>query len=158
LIAWFGPRGLSTLLLVLLAVFADVSEAEQLFAIASLVVLLSVVLHGGGTALLMRRRAEPLVATARGSSRRSSLPIAVSRAAPPAIDSSAVPERITMDELKDLLARNEPVILGDVRTDRTYRNDAVRARGAVRLPSEDAVRTARELGLAQHATLVLYCA
>jgi hypothetical protein len=50
------------------------------------------------------------------------------------------------------------VTLVDVRTDRTYRGDAQRARGAVRLPPEDAVRTARQLGLEQHATLVVYCA
>src|SRR5207248_10623032 len=58
LIAWFGPRGLSTLLLVLLAVFAGVPGAERLFATACLVVLLSVVLHGGGIALLLRHRSQ----------------------------------------------------------------------------------------------------
>ena len=57
LIAWFGPRGLSTLLLVLLPVFAGVVEAPRLFAVAALVVLLSVVLHGGGIALFLRRQA-----------------------------------------------------------------------------------------------------
>jgi rhodanese-related sulfurtransferase len=69
-----------------------------------------------------------------------------------------VPERITVGELRELWAREEPVVLVDVRTDRTYRGDALRARGAVRLPPEDAVRTARQLGLEQHATLVVYCA
>jgi len=39
LIAWFGPRGLSSLLLVLLAVFAGVPGSDQLFAVCSLVVL-----------------------------------------------------------------------------------------------------------------------
>lgn len=47
LISWFGPRGLSTLLLVLLPVFAGVEGGAQMFAICSLVVLLSVVVHGG---------------------------------------------------------------------------------------------------------------
>jgi len=69
-----------------------------------------------------------------------------------------VPERMTIDELRELTSRDEPVVLVDVRTDRTYRGDALRARGAVRLPPEDAVRTARQLGLEQHATLVVYCA
>jgi hypothetical protein len=52
LIAWFGPRGLSSLLLVLLPVFAGLGGSEQLFAICSLVVLVSVVLHGGSPMLL----------------------------------------------------------------------------------------------------------
>src|SRR5437763_7266109 len=43
LIAMFGPRGLSSLLLVLLPVFAGIPGAERLFEITSLVVLLSVV-------------------------------------------------------------------------------------------------------------------
>lgn len=60
LIAWFGPRGLSSLLLVLLAVFAGVPGSDQLFAICCLVVLLSVLLHGGSPMLLagLARRRE----------------------------------------------------------------------------------------------------
>ncbi len=54
LIAWFGPRGLSSLLLVLLPVFAGLPGSEQLFSICSLVVLVSIVLHGGSPMLLAR--------------------------------------------------------------------------------------------------------
>ncbi|HKX26059.1 MAG TPA: cation:proton antiporter [Blastocatellia bacterium] len=54
LIAWFGPRGLSSLLLILLPVFAGLPGSERLFAICSLVVLVSVVLHGGSPMLLAR--------------------------------------------------------------------------------------------------------
>jgi sodium/hydrogen antiporter len=54
LIAWFGPRGLSSLLLVLLPVFAGLPGSEQLFAICCLVVLLSVVVHGASPMLLGR--------------------------------------------------------------------------------------------------------
>jgi sodium/hydrogen antiporter len=56
LIAWFGPRGLSSLLLVLLPVFAGIAGSEHLFAICSLVVLLSVIVHGGSPLILARRR------------------------------------------------------------------------------------------------------
>ncbi|HEY8459318.1 MAG TPA: cation:proton antiporter, partial [Blastocatellia bacterium] len=41
LIAWFGPRGLSSLLLVLLPVFAGLPGAERLFSICSLAALAS---------------------------------------------------------------------------------------------------------------------
>lgn len=54
LIAWFGPRGLSSLLLILLPVFAGLPGSDQLFSICSLVVLVSVVLHGGSPMLLAR--------------------------------------------------------------------------------------------------------
>lgn len=158
LIAWFGPRGLSTLLLVLLAVFAGVPGAERLFAISCLVVLLSVVLHGGGIALFLRRRVDATAIAAPTPLGRPMLPVVERAETPREAPVADVPERITIGELRELWAHEEPVVLVDVRTDRTYRGDSMRAAGAVRLPPEDAVRTARQLGLEQHATLVVYCA
>jgi NhaP-type Na+/H+ or K+/H+ antiporter len=70
LIAWYGPRGLSSLLLILLPVFAGLPGSGQLFAVCSLVVLVSVVLHGGSPMLLARaarRRAARESAGAAGS-------------------------------------------------------------------------------------------
>ena len=55
LISWFGPRGLSTLLLVLLPVFEGVQGADTMFAICALVVLLSVVVHGGSLTVIGRK-------------------------------------------------------------------------------------------------------
>jgi rhodanese-related sulfurtransferase len=85
-------------------------------------------------------------------------------AAPPAqaltteSSAAAVPERITLDEVRRLQEAGKPVVLADVRTDRTYQTDNLKAKGAIRLPPDDAVRRARELGLDHHATVVLYCA
>jgi len=45
-IGWFGPRGLNSLLLALLAVQANVPQAEYLLVITGVVVLVSVVAHG----------------------------------------------------------------------------------------------------------------
>lgn len=45
-VGWFGPRGLNSLLLALLAVQADVPGAEYLLAVTGMVVVVSVVLHG----------------------------------------------------------------------------------------------------------------
>lgn len=59
LIAWFGPRGLSSLLLVLLPVFNGLPGSEELFAICCLVVLLSVVMHGGTLMVLAQTKLEP---------------------------------------------------------------------------------------------------
>jgi hypothetical protein len=179
IIAMFGPRGLSSLLLVLLPVFAGVPGSEQLFTITCLVVLLSVVIHGGGIAVYLQRHggaaagapvpsASP--APAKGSqatveSRPSladtlahptpSRPMpAVQR--PPSAD-APVPERISIQEFRDLHRSGEPIIVLDVRTERSYRDEPGIGVGAMRFPPEDAVRLARERRLDKDATLVLYC-
>jgi sodium/hydrogen antiporter len=148
-IAWAGPRGLSSLLLVLLPVFAGVPGSERLFAITSLVVLLSVALHGTGIAVFLRMSEGPIS----DATEFTTAPVTTQ----PDPD-SRVPERITLDELRRLRERGERVILADVRTERSHQADNLRAEGAVRLPPDDAVRRARELGLDHHATVVLYCA
>lgn len=67
LISWFGPRGLSTLLLVLLPVFDGVEGGATMFAICSLVVLLSVVVHGGTLMLVGKGRREEKPGTGAGT-------------------------------------------------------------------------------------------
>lgn len=168
IIALFGPRGLSSLLLVLLAVFAGVGGAEQLFQITCLVVLLSVVLHGGGMALFLRRHSEttpalaapattrptPAPAASPGPS-RVSLPLAEEAA--PSV-AAEVPDRITIGEVLDLRERGEEVVLVDARADRNYRTSDIEAAGAIRIDPERPVRDATALRLSQRATLVVYCA
>src|SRR5688572_1059393 len=72
LITWFGPRGLSTLLLALLPAFVAVPGAEKLFAISGLVVLLSVVVHGGSLVFLGRKKPAPASELLRVSAKVSS--------------------------------------------------------------------------------------
>jgi sodium/hydrogen antiporter len=158
LIAWFGPRGLSSLLLVLLPVFAGLPGAEQLFEICSLVVLVSVVLHGGAPMLLAqaaRKRARREVAEPAGRA-------VVSMPAPgpaAAQEGSGIDsQRISLDELRRLWRANEPVTILDVRTERSYEEDDLQAKGAVRMPPDHVAERARELGLKQEAWLVAYCA
>ena len=150
IVAWIGgPRGLSSLLLILLAVFAGVPGSDRLFAITCLVVLLSVAIHGTAIAVFLRRTEGPIGDAAEVSE------APVTREPDP---DAKVPERITLDALRRLREAREPVILADVRTDRSYVADNLKAEGAIRLPPDDAVRRARELGLDHHATVVLYCA
>ncbi|MEJ7810229.1 MAG: cation:proton antiporter [Gemmatimonadaceae bacterium] len=185
LIAWFGPRGLSTLLLVLLPVFAGVPGSERLFTVSSLVVLLSVVLHGGGIAIYVRRReAEaraartPVISAiaANGAAATSATVVSagatlgapsVGRALPvadlgPRASEGAadgwVPEKITVDELRQLWSEGASVVLLDVRTERSFRLDPVLARGAIRMPPDEAVAHATERQLSRDATLAAYCA
>jgi sodium/hydrogen antiporter len=150
IIAWLGgPRGLSSLLLILLPVFAGVQGGDRLFAITCLVVLLSVVIHGTAIAVFLRKTEGPIPDT---------LDVSDGKVAKEPDPAAKVPERITLDELRRLRESGEPVILADVRTDRSYADDNLKAVGAIRLPPDDAVRRARELGLDHHATVVLYCA
>jgi NhaP-type Na+/H+ or K+/H+ antiporter len=157
LIGLFGPRGLSSLLLVLLPVFAGVPGADHLFALTCLVVLLSLVVHGTGIAISLRRLAPPAVAppAAPESGRAPSMPAASVATAP--VEAS-VPERITIDELRELRRSGQPVLIADVRTERSYQDHSSIGVGAIRLPPDEAVRLAREKRLDQTATLVLYCA
>jgi cell volume regulation protein A len=155
LIAWLGPRGLSTLLLALLPMFAGVEGSVRLFQITCLVVLLSVVVHGAGIAIFLRRTRSD-----------SPSPPAVREKAPGPLtfghasseaEAAPVPEKITIEDLRELQERGEPVTVLDVRTERSYRESHAIGRDAIRMPPDDAVRLARERRLDPNATLVLYC-
>jgi cell volume regulation protein A len=148
IIAWAGPRGLSSLLLVLLPVFAGAPGGEQLFTITCLVVLLSVAIHGTGIAIFLRRSEG-----AEADVPPSSAPVTTE----PELKVQ-VPERITLEELRQLQEAGAPLVLADVRTDRSFSADKLIARGATRLPPDDAVRRARQLGLDRRSTIALYCA
>jgi cell volume regulation protein A len=156
LIAWLGPRGLSSLLLVMLPVFAGVSGSEQLFAITSLVVLFSVVLHGGGIAIFLRRIAKV----------ESSLIVHAPEAAGtiqksrelPQLDTQTADEKITVDEVRAMDARGEPYTVIDVRKDKSLNADDLIATNALQFMPDDAVKGARDKQLSNRGTLVVYCA
>jgi NhaP-type Na+/H+ and K+/H+ antiporter len=152
IIAWLGPRGLSALLLVLLPVFAGIEGSVRLFQITCLVVLLSVLLHGGGIAVFLRR----------ATRRQGAAPVVTAVPAPRSekperVAQEQVPERITIPELRRLWEQGEPVTVLDVRSERSYGDDPQIAKEAIRMPPDDAVRLARERGLDQHGTVALYC-
>jgi NhaP-type Na+/H+ or K+/H+ antiporter len=157
LIALFGPRGLSSLLLVLLAVFAGVPGAERLFSVACLVVLGSVLLHGTGIAVFLRRNAKPKSVPAPTDAvpakPRGSLPIME-----PAEPTGKVQDKITIDEVRALQAAGDEVILIDARAERNRRNSETQAAGSIRVHPHEPVEDAKALRLNQRATLVVYCA
>ena len=140
LIAWYGPRGLSSLLLVLLAVFAGAPGAGQLFQICCLVVLASVVLHGGSlTIAAWRSGGTP------------------ERARPP--EGASEDLLMTLDELIALeQAGGDPIVLADVRTERSVRESREQAAGAVRIDPEQPEASAEKLALPREAWIGLYCA
>lgn len=208
LIAWFGPRGLSSLLLVLLPVFAGLPGSGQLFEVCSLVVLASVVLHGGSPMLLARaasKRATKEAAEAAGGDVARELgpgpalpesaagntqdglhveqpvTLSASETSSNSTDSGNVVacsiestascqlgsvnksvqvglQRISLEELNNLWQAKEPVVILDVRTERSLEGESSQVRGAVRMPPDHVAERARELDLRQEAWLVAYCA
>jgi NhaP-type Na+/H+ or K+/H+ antiporter len=149
IIALFGPRGLSSLLFVLLPVFAGLPGADELFRITALVVLISVVFHGGGIALFMRRN---------GGQARAK-PQALKRELAVLPQSGADDdERITLEGVRSARAQGDAVIILDARADKSFRADPRTAEGAFRVEPDDPVRDATELQLSKTGTLVVYCA
>jgi NhaP-type Na+/H+ or K+/H+ antiporter len=136
IVAWFGPRGLSSLLLALLPVFAGVPEGPEIFRLTCLVVLLSILVHGGTLVWMGRKR-----------------PAGPTRSA----GDAAEPERITPDEVRALLAAGEPVVPIDVRKPDPFAESGLQAAGSRRLSLDGAARDARVLGLPSDAWLVTYC-
>lgn len=177
LISWFGPRGLSTLLLVLLPVFAGLPGSDRLFAICSLVVLFSVVLHGGS--LMTLRPSGPRPAREQDVERdarsgeedfSASLPLmqelpatlrTASETADGHLTDNTIPsssERITLSEIEQLRRAGEQVVILDARTTRTFEESGLLAADATRLHPDHAVQEATRLDLPRDAWLVAFCA
>jgi sodium/hydrogen antiporter len=148
-IGWFGPRGLNSLLLALLAVQAGVPGAEGLLTITGVVVLVSVFLHGAsatplatwyGRRVARETLAEEREATATGLFQH---------------DAKAVP-RITPAELSARLAEAQPPVVLDVRSRSQYDHDDAQIPGSVRVPpdriEEWAVDEARERSVVAYCT------
>jgi NhaP-type Na+/H+ or K+/H+ antiporter len=154
IIAWYGPSGLSSLLLVLLPVFAGVPGSDRLFRVCALIVLISVVLHGATPMLLTRisRKREPEEPpTPEPAKEPRTLPIVE-----PLPSLSA--QIITLEELDRLQKSGDNVILLDVRTERSRDTSDFQAEGSVRMPPESVVAQAQELKLPKDAWLIAYCA
>jgi len=158
LVSLFGPRGLSALLFLLVPVFAGVPGSQELFTVACLVTLLSVVIHGGGIAFFLRANTAPganisteASGTRAPATRASERPLAAN-------PGGGVPEKIELDEVRQLVSRGEPVVVIDSRTEKGYGAEPDTSSGAVRVPPDDVVRGATEKRLSQHSTLVVYCA
>ena len=158
LIAWFGPSGLSSLLLVLLPVFAGVPGSDRLFRVAALIVMISIVLHGVSPMLLTRFG--PKVEPEEPLPPPEPLPEPANAArALPVLESASVgTQSITIEELDQLRKSGDQVVLLDVRTERSRDTSDFQAKGSLRLPPENVVTQAKELKLPREAWLIAYCA
>jgi NhaP-type Na+/H+ or K+/H+ antiporter len=159
-IAWYGPSGLSSLLLVLLPVFAGVPGSDVLFRISALIVLISIVIHGASPPLLARyckdEPAQPEPPAPEPVPEPRSLPVletAVSESS-----QSVGAQSITLDELAQLQKSGERVIILDARTERSRDTSDDQAQGSVRLVPENVVAQAKKLNLPKDGWLIAYCA
>ncbi|HJP94312.1 MAG TPA: cation:proton antiporter [Pyrinomonadaceae bacterium] len=157
LIAWYGPSGLSSLLLVLLPVFVGVPGSDRLFRVCALIVLISVVIHGFSPMLLTRigrkRETEEEPAGPEPLPESRSLPV-IEATQPQPVGA----QTITLEEFDRLQKSDERVVMLDVRTERSRDTSDFQAAGSIRMPPENVVQQARELNLPKDAWLIAYCA
>ncbi|MBA3874014.1 MAG: cation:proton antiporter [Anaerolineae bacterium] len=147
---WFGPRGLSSLLLALLVVQAGAPDAEKLLAITGMVVVLSVIVHGVS--------ATPLASVYAGRVARAQLTMAEER------ESSFVGlfepdaneiKRISPDELAQQLASDHPPLVLDVRSRAHFERDEGQIPGSVRVLPDQIEEWAS--GKTKDRPIVAYC-
>ncbi len=125
-IGWFGPRGLNSLLLGLLAVQSGATGAESLLAITGVVVLVSVVVHGATATPVAAAYGRHVARTTLAEEREASA-VGLFQA-----DGTDVP-RIRPAELAAMLAGPHPPVVLDVRTRGQYDADPGQIPDSVRV-------------------------
>ena len=147
-VGWFGPRGLNSLLLVLLAVQAGVADSELLLATVGLVVLASVTIHGATAAPFAAWYARRASSETLAEEREGTAPGLFGR------DVSEV-RRISPEELNALLVGPDPPIVLDVRSRSDYERDRARIPGSIRVLPDNATEWATDQ--ANDSPIVAYC-
>ena len=158
LIAWFGPRGLSSLLLIVLPVFAAVPGTQFLFFICCFIVLLSVALHGGSLMFLRRdgSTVRPPETAATSAADRIAKDLAATSTV--AENENHHRELITIPEMREIQQSGAPFLVLDVRADRSLASTDLRAQGALRIPPDRAVERLTELDVPPQTWLFAFCA
>src|SRR5215471_2136168 len=157
LIAWFGPRGLSSLLLILLPVFAALPGTEFLFSVCCFIVLVSVVLHGGSLMLLEREPTTkppdpPVIFAGNGAGGEAPM------TEPSVQNDGASALRITIPEMQKLQQSGAPHLVLDVRADRSFADSELVGRGTVRIPADRAVQQLTKLNVPREMWLFAFWA
>ena len=147
-IAWFGPRGLNSLLLTLLVVQASLDDAELLLAVVGIVVIASTVLHGASATPLTSWYARRIQNAVHEEERES--------------DAAGIFEghdeevsRVTVEQLHEQLQSAEPPIVLDVRSRMSYEHDNGRLPDDIRVPADQVAVWARSLK--PDRRVVAYC-
>jgi NhaP-type Na+/H+ or K+/H+ antiporter len=150
-IAWFGPRGLASLLLALLVVQADVAGAKTILAIVGVVVTVSVVLHGITATPLSGWYARRVSASTLAEERVSTASDLLRADSRPVQDTP----RIEPQELARRLAGPSPPLVLDVRSRSSYAKDPQGIPGDARVPPDEVENWAAKRSRDQ--SIVAYC-
>jgi NhaP-type Na+/H+ or K+/H+ antiporter len=129
-VAWFGPRGLNSLLLALLVVQAGIPGSELLLATIGVVVLASVTIHGATATPFGAWYGRKAAGEVLEEEREATVAGLFGQ------HESEVP-RISIDELAELIASPDPPVILDVRARASYDHDKAEIPGSIRvLPGE----------------------
>ena len=129
-IAWFGPRGLNSLLLALLAVGAHVPDAERLFAIVGVVVVASVVVHGVSATPISSRYAAFVERDVRPEEREATATGAFTA-------SDETSDRMSVDQLAAALEGEHPPLVVDVRSRSAYERATTQIPTSIRVRPDE---------------------
>ncbi|MPZ17560.1 MAG: hypothetical protein GEV06_06585 [Luteitalea sp.] len=147
-IGWFGPRGLNSLLLALLAVQGGVPRGEELLALTGIVVLVSVVLHGMSatplTSWYSRRAAESVLAEEREATFGGLFE-----------DTPEDVRVVTPEELATMLRGPQPPVVIDVRARAHYEAEPELLAGSIRVAPDQVEEWAANR--AKDRSVVAYC-
>lgn len=152
-LGWYAPRGLGSLLLALLAVFDGLPGGEQLVALTSLGVLVSLVFQGGWPLIHRRpRRSRPI---AQPSDTSNTIPLAAqTQQTDRSIDEHDM--RITIEEMQQI-PPEAPAVLIDARSERSYLASDQIAVEALRVSPDRAVADLKAHGVPTNAWVIAYC-
>ena len=157
LIAWFGPRGLSSLLLILVPVFAAVPGTEFLFFICCFFVLLSIAVHGGSLMFLRRDGSQTREPATAATTVAASAPAELT-ADPTSTDTNKHPGLITIPEMRAIQQSGAPSLVLDVRAEHSLASSDLLAQGALRVPPDRPVERLKELDVPRQTWLFAFCA
>jgi len=154
MIAWFGPRGLNSLLLAVIAIAAGIPQPDRVFGIVSFVVVLSMIVHGAS--------ATPILSWYGRSLNRRDLPEETAVDAgtlfgPDKVVRSAdqVP-RMPVGRLAMMLENGEPVTILDVRRESAIDRAGLTIPHSLRIPVDDLRDRLHEIP--RDRPVVLWCA
>jgi NhaP-type Na+/H+ or K+/H+ antiporter len=147
-LGWFGPRGLNSLLLVLLVVHDSVPHAEWLLAITGIVVMASVVLHGISATPLSAWYGRAVVQSTLPEERESQAARLWQH------DVSRVTFLAAADLARRLEEPNPPIVL-DVRSRAAYRDATTQIPTSIRVLPDNVAQWAASQS--HQRAIVAYC-
>jgi NhaP-type Na+/H+ or K+/H+ antiporter len=154
MIAWFGPRGLNSLLLAVIAIAAGIPRGDFVFSIVSFVVVMSMIVHGAS--------ATPVLSWYGRSLRKMDLPeetatdVATLLVVGEKIGNPDAVPRMPVERLKAMVDSGQPVTIVDVRRETAFESSGMRIPGSLRIPIDDLVDRLAEIPKGR--PVVLTCA